>query len=347
MTAFAGVRGTGDWGTDERPKNFREGILRLNPNGTAPIFALMGKMSKKVVDDPEYSWWAEPNDVVRLQVNGALNNAATTVVVDSDDPDSTNLAARWGSPLNLVPGDLLMVEPAADTAVFSPEIVRVVTANAASIAAPTTTFTIARGQAGTTAAAIANDGYLLKIGSAFSEGTRSPDAASRNPIKYKNFTQIFKNTYEVTGTAKETRARTGDPVKNDKMRKAFDHSRDIEMAILFGQSHEDTAGANGQPRRFMGGLREFLPNKVLASNWTMNNLLDMISPVFDWDSSAGDSRMVFCGNGALNSLNKKIEGSAGARTRFMFQGTKNMYGVKFNHYRVPQGDFLLEDPSVA
>ena len=46
MTAFAGLRGTGDWGTDERPKNFRELILWANPNCRAPLFALMARMKK-------------------------------------------------------------------------------------------------------------------------------------------------------------------------------------------------------------------------------------------------------------------------------------------------------------
>jgi hypothetical protein len=45
--AIAGLRGTGDWGTDERPKNFREMILWLNPNGTAPIFALSSRAPER------------------------------------------------------------------------------------------------------------------------------------------------------------------------------------------------------------------------------------------------------------------------------------------------------------
>ena len=47
MSGVAGLRGSGDWGTDERPKNFREGILRFNPRGTAPIFALTSKAGSK------------------------------------------------------------------------------------------------------------------------------------------------------------------------------------------------------------------------------------------------------------------------------------------------------------
>lgn len=58
MPAIAGLRGTGsgDWGTDERPKNFREMILWRNPNGSAPLTALMAKMRTESTDDPEFAW---------------------------------------------------------------------------------------------------------------------------------------------------------------------------------------------------------------------------------------------------------------------------------------------------
>ena len=85
MTAVAGLRGTGDWGTDERPKNFRELIMFRNPNGSAPLFALTARIASESVNDPEFNWWDEPNDLVRLQVNGALNSTVTAIVVDSPD----------------------------------------------------------------------------------------------------------------------------------------------------------------------------------------------------------------------------------------------------------------------
>lgn len=56
MAAVAGLRGTGDWGADERPKNFREMILWRNANGDTPILALMAKVGKESTDDPEFSW---------------------------------------------------------------------------------------------------------------------------------------------------------------------------------------------------------------------------------------------------------------------------------------------------
>ena len=335
MTAFAGVRGTGDWGTDERPRNFREGILFLNPNGMAPIFGLSSKMGKKTVDDPEFSWWDEPNNLVRLRVSGALSASATAAVVDSDDPAAGSIDAHWGTALNLKAGDLLMVEPATDEVNLNTEVVKVTGVTTA------TAFTIARGAAGTTAAAITDNAYLLKIGSAYAEGTRAPDATSRNPIKYYNLTEIFKNTYELTGTVMQTRARTGDPMRNDKKRKMFDHSRDIETSILFGRRHE-TTGGNGKPERYMGGLRSFIPSSILSNDWSMANLLDNVSTVFDWDSMAGDERMVFCGNGALNEFNKKLESQSSSAVRINYDGRASMYGVNFRRYVVPQGELMIK-----
>ena len=47
---------------------------------------MSSKISKEVVSDPEFNWWDESVDILRLQVNGALVAADTTVVVDSTDP---------------------------------------------------------------------------------------------------------------------------------------------------------------------------------------------------------------------------------------------------------------------
>ena len=144
MAAVAGLRGTGDWGTDERPKSFREMILWRNPNGTAPMYALMGKMADEPVDDPEFAWWDEPNDLVRLQLNDAtaMNSSDTTVIVDSADPSATTDVA-WGNATHLKPGDLLLVEDPTEPADQVAEIVRVATVVSA------TEFTITRGACGT------------------------------------------------------------------------------------------------------------------------------------------------------------------------------------------------------
>lgn len=333
MAAIAGLRGTGDWGTDERPKSFREMILWRNPNGTAPLYALMGKMSDESVDDPEFSWWDEPNDIVRLQVAGALASGVTTVVVDSADPTATT-DVPWGNATHLKPGDLLLVEKNPELADQNNEILIVTAVTNA------TTFTVTRAQAGTAAAAIADDAWLLKIGSAYAEGTLAPDATTRNPIKYFNYCQIFKTAYEATRTATKTKARTGDILANDKKRKIFDHSRDIELALMFGQRFEGV-GSNGKPLRFFGGLRDFIPlanTTIFAATTTLKQYMDASTLVFNWDSPAGDERILFAGNGYLNTLNllAKQYGT------IQFQSTIKVFGMELSKFIMPQGTFYVK-----
>ena len=339
MSGIAGLRGTGDFGTDERPKDFRENILFFNPNGEAPIFALSARAGKRVVKDPEFSWWNEGNALVRLQVNGALASTDTLVSVDTLDPTSTTLGANYGTATHLKPGDVLMVEPALDAAVYAPELIEV--DNVLS----DTQFSVKRGVGGSTAASIADNLWLTLIGSSYAEGTGAPRAVSRNPIKFFNYTQIFKNTYELTGTADHTTFRTGNPWSNDKKRKAFDHSRDIEMSILFGRRAEVT-GDNGKPKRTMGGLRTYIP----AANTTVfnrsvagvlpNQLLDAIAPVFDYNTGAGDTRIAFLGNKAAMELGK----IANAATNIHINATERVkvYGIHFQELIMPQGRVLFK-----
>lgn len=344
MSGVAGLRGTGDFSTDERPKNFRDMILFVNANGQSPIFALSARAKKKTVDDPEFAWWNETLVLIRLQINkaGDYLSTDTTLVVNSADPAAGTMNLNYGTATHLKPGDLLMVEPATDNATFAPEVVEVT--NVAS----DTTFTVRRGAAGTTPAAIVDDAWLLLIGSSYAEGGTAPRAVARNPIKFSNFTQIFKNSYELTKTAEATTFRTGDPWSNDKKRKMFDHSRDIEMAILFGQKSEIASSVeNGKPIRTTAGLRAQIPSSrqnvfsgAVSFTGSSNNFLDAVYPVFDFDSPAGDTRIAFCGNAALNALNKVA--ALQTNVRINSDRTIKVYGMEFQEFIMPQGRLLMK-----
>lgn len=331
MPAIAGLRGTGDWGADERPKSFREMILWLEPNGASPLTALMAKTKKETVNDPEFSWWEEVLTITILTVNGALISTATALVVDS-------------GALSLKAGDLLLVhrDGVAMTNAYANEIVRV-TADPAS----DTAATISRGFGGSSAAAIEDNSLLTMIGSAYEEGTVHPKATTRNPTKFYNFTEIFKDSYAITGTAKSTRARTGDPVKNDKKRKMFDHSTKLELAFLFGKRAE-VVGPDGKPLRSTGGLMYFLAAasrvKINTAAYTAGNMDALIADlqdVFDYTGQGGngsDERMILCGNGFLNAVNK-LATHAG---EVNYGDIVKQYGMNFVRLVTPQGTFFLK-----
>ena len=316
--AFAGLRGTGDWATDERPKNFREMILWRSPNGQAPLTAFLSKMASESVDDPEFNWWEEELSVTRLSVNGVINTTTvTSFVVDSGG-------------LLLVAGDVLLIETSDAT---TAELVRV--ANVTS----DTEFDVTRGVAGTSAQAVPDGTYITKVGNTYSEGSSSPNVSNRNPSKLTNYCQIFKTAYEITETAKRTRTRTGDPLKNDKKRKMFDHSVAMELAFMFGKPNE-TTGSNGKPLRYTGGLRHFISTNVtvFATSPTEDTFIDAVAPVFNYDAGGGDERIIFAGNGFMMNLNKLAK----TNTQINAEGTVKLYGMRLQQWTIPQGTFMFK-----
>lgn len=324
--AIAGLRGTGDFGTDERPKNFREMILWRRPNGNAPLTALLSKTDSKKVDDPEFSWFEEELNAIRVRVD-ATGAAAVSTAIGIDQGDAKDLVA----------GDVLLVE-AAITSAYTHEIIVV------SSVTSTTAFVAKRGQAGSSAAIIPAAAFLTKIGNVYEEGSLSPDAATRNPTKLNNLAQIFKTAYRVTETAKRTRFRTGDALANDKKRKMFDHSVSLELAFMFGKRFE-TTGPQGKPLRFTGGLLHMLSlyasSRIIAftTTPTESTLLDAVYPIWDYATDAGSERIVFGGNGALNSLNKLAKNSPS--TQIIQQGYVRTYGMKLAQWEFPQGSLYV------
>jgi Family of unknown function (DUF5309) len=345
MSGIAGLRGTGDWGADERPKDFRESILFYSPNGDAPIFALTSKAGKRTVSDPQYFWWAESNTLIRLTTSAAaLATTDTTVTVVSVDPTNTTMDVAYGTATHLKPGDLLLVEK-ADQLTFDNEILQVDTVLS------DTQFTVLRGAGGTVAASIAGSSNLTVIGSSYAEGTSAPRAVSKNPVQFTNYIQIFKDSYEITGTADNTTARTGSAWSNDKKRKMFKHSSDIEWAFMFGRRVGDEVGTplfgdNGKPIRFMNGIRAQLPasRTTIFSGGppavTAANFMDAVAPVFDFDLGGGDSRMGFCGNFARMELGKAIQGATAVKMEL--GNIIKVYGIAFQELVIPMGRLLLK-----
>lgn len=323
---FAGLRGTGSYGADERPKSFREMILWMNPNGSAPLFALTSKAKTEKVNDPEFSWWEEVNNICRLNVTPAIaSTSEETFVVSS-------------GAYQLIVGDVLQIEPATQVAAYTPEFIRVLSV------ASDTSFEASRGAAGTTAANVPNNAKLTRVGNAQSEAGRSVGANSTNPVKFRNYCQIFKTPAQVSKSDLEVEHRTGDPRKNEHKRKSFVHSEKLEQALFWGIPYETVDASNdNKPLRFTGGLRNFITSHrtVFTADPTEDQFLDALYPVFDYDAGgAGNERILFMGNKALNTLNKLVKN---ADTTFItYNGEVTFFGMKLQKYTIPQGTLYLK-----
>ena len=113
--------------------------------------------------------------------------------------------------------------------------------------------------------------YVVSMGSAYAEGARSRLGTRKYPSEIQNYTQIFKNPFEMTRTALKaplTYDKTGE-YKNMVKVNGIEHLAGMEWAFLFGDRNyvttvdEDTGET--VPRRMTGGILWFLKQWELGS----------------------------------------------------------------------------------
>ena len=99
-----GLRGTGQFTETFRPRNYRELYTLLEPNGTAPLQALLSMGSSESSNDPEIRLFRDELPERRMKINmtasadsdgdGTNDIAAnvTTLTVDADDENKFAIA---------------------------------------------------------------------------------------------------------------------------------------------------------------------------------------------------------------------------------------------------------------
>lgn len=317
--AILGLRTTGNFVADQRPKNWRETILRLYPNGSAPLTALTSAMKKRKVDDPEFYWWekALPSRRMALGANIASASAPTFTV--------------GAGALQCKAGDLILVENSGEIVMVNAD--------------PTTdtSLSVTRGFSGTTAATVTYAGagvnpYITIIGSAFEQGSLAPTGVSFDPTKKYNYTQIFRSTLEMTRTASKTRLRTDDAVKEAKREALETLSCDLERAFFFGK--KSTTTLNGKPLYTMDGIEAFIDSgNVVTANTatgcTMEQLEEYLKNIFAYGSS---EKVGFGGNRALLTLQQIVR----KNTSWQIQSGIKEFGMNVSRLICPFGELVLK-----
>lgn len=281
MAGIQGLRGTGQFDSDFRPKNYRELFSLLEPNGNAPLNAMLAMTGSEATDDASYKNFRDELPNRALTVNGAVASASTTAI--TVDAGNDNLFAVAGSIIvNAQTGEVMRT-----------------TADASA------TGLVVERNIGGTNHQIADGADLFIAGTAYEEGANSPTGVSFDATVSENFTQIFRTAFTVTNTLRATNLRTGD--KEDEMAtKALKmHMMDIERAMFFGKKNE-SAGSTAQPRRFTGGLINTLSNVIdrsSASNTMTEDQFDrsLIEDIFAYGSK---QKIMFCGAKVAGHLQK-------------------------------------------
>lgn len=348
ITPFLGLRGSGDFVTDARPKNWREGILRIYPNGKAPLTALTSFLTSEKTDDPEYNWWIKGLPTQSGAVTGVYTDAALTTAYTSGGTAGTTLYIKMAEAQakECKAGHVIVLRDSDQYTMTCVARVTAVTLNGAS--SYLTVKLIEADDNGATTD-LSDADFFEVIGSGHEEGAARPSAVAYDPSKVYNLTQIFRNSLDQTRTARKTRLRTGDQYKEAKRECLELHSIEMEKAWLWGVPYETTGDVEGKPLRYTGGLIHFI--KTYASDNIASFTTDYTGQTWlakgkTWLDTkleqifryGDDSKLMLCGSGAVLGINALAE----AYGTYNISASTTAFGMNVWEFVTPFGRLMMK-----
>lgn len=323
-----GIFSTAGFTQDLAAKSFAGMITRLMPNGQAPLFGMTAMLPEETALQVEHGFFTKTMLFPALNLDAAVANAT----------DTTFTVA---STANVLPGMLMRAQSTGEVVIIN----QVLSA---------TQVLVGRG-VGSTAAAIADNVNLYQVGNAFEESSIRPNALQINPVRITNYTQIFRNTWALSGSAQATQVIAGEStIQENRQDCAAFHAADIEKALFFGTKSQGTR--NGQPFRTMDGLLNIVSNLTYypssfsavnvftaAATTNFTQLEAMLDPVFNQttDPKAGNQRVLFVGGTAR----KVINNIGRLNATYMINNGETGYGLQFGKFNIARGSFnMVEHP---
>ena len=188
----------------------------------------------------------------------------------------------------------------------------------------------------------------FQVGTAFEESSICPLPRHTSSDSAMNITQIFRNSWGVSGTVNAITPAVGEkkPSENRKQM-LLDHAIELEQAFIFGQMFETVQ--NGQPLRKMDGMlsmiRKYAPQniKISGRTTTWDQLEVMTDSWFDviTDQSESNDRVLF-----VDRIAKRVINQLG-RHYYNVQATpeQTSFGMDFTTFKTSNGTFrVVEHP---
>ena len=302
-------------------RSFAGQILRRFPNGSAPMFAMTSQIGRAKAKQSTHGYFTK---VMTFHV---VTQAGSALVGDT--------TLTWPSTTGMV----------AKMVFFNPrtrENIRIVSVDSATVVTVTRAF-------GRVAAAAVNAADVwIQVGTAFEEGSNRPTARRITTAYVPNYTQIFRNAWAMTDTARASMAEMGiSNIAENRNDCAMFHSVDIESAILYGQPLMDTTG--NTPVHATQGVLDAIEQYAsansndAASTTNFDQLVALLEPAFEYSTNLGDPKMRvgFCDKVALRVLNQigRLSG------QIMITQKETSFGMKFSQLEFYKGTVnLVEHP---
>jgi len=243
-----------------RKESVVDEVLLLNPNQT-PLVNLLG--FKQPVTNTTHVWYEDQTFAVKTKVTALAAIDATELTVADVEPFVVDAIAQ-----------------------IEEELVQVTAINTSA-----KKITVVRGYAGTTALAIAKDTEIEFLYVRGEEGADIPKSRYKPRQRVENYTQIFMESVEVTGTAESVSQYGVDGLYNyEKAKKQLEVALQLEKSLINGVKFDDGTV------RHLGGLRNFIKTNVTDAGKvaiSIKMLTDMVQTVFEKGGLAGGGQYAF------------------------------------------------------
>ena len=182
----------------------------------------------------------------------------------------------------------------------------------------------------------------------YAEGAAVGAETSKKVRRLKNCTQIFREPYTITGTAKASKHYGGSEMSRLQARKLAKIKADIEWAILTNGAISLDASSENPKRTFQGlGLGSSAGSIVSLNGYDntnlqlnnssgdLNNMDGVVEYIFSDMVSGSMKKMVFASNKWMVKLASMTRGSD---TGFYDTGEKTKSGLRVRSYMGPVGE---------
>ena len=305
---------TGDLATDvinqsQRVIDMDDRIAELEPNA-APLVVILKKLKKVQAISPKVEW-LEHLLMPRYDVTTATATAGATAIAVAN-------AAYFRV------GDVIR-----DT--FTGEAMEVT-----AVAAPN--LTVNRGIGSVPAAAVGSGDEIFIVANVNVEGASLRTIKQTKLNNLSNFCEIVRTPMGITGTEAASKLYGGPDRNRLQATSGIEHMRDWEHICFFGAKKEDLT-TSGAPKRFAGGLLEFIQtNKTL----TVGTLTEAAWVAFLRSGFRfGSERKILF---ASPLVVQAIEGFARNNIRVTNDSNGETYGINMRTYVSGQGtvDIVME-----
>ena len=321
MALISGIFNTNLNPAELNAKSFAGTILRLFPNGSAPLFALTSQAGKSKAKASTHGYFSKTLTFVKTTASAA----------DAAGVTNLSVASSAGMTVSMVLMNTRTRENYRVTAI--PDATHV---------------TVTRAFGRVVAAANIIGDNLICVGTAFMEGSDRPVARQLSTVYIPNYTQIFRNAWGLTDTARASLAEMGySNIAESRKDCSMFHSIDAESAILFGQPKMDTSGS--QPLHATQGIidaiYQYAPNNVNAAGPTTNydQLVALVEEAWTYSTDASNPKMRagFCDSTAMKVMHQIARLSG----QVEIMQSETTFGMQFTKFKFYKGEInLIEHP---